>query len=73
MRKSQNDLRSIVSLGSGIIIDASIVSTTDLTNLAQLASEIQTTVVFKNVIKKSTVDLKKIAKAGGKYVVFDLA
>ncbi len=65
------DIKSIITSGGGMILDAKQFSVIDLKSIANLAAGKQIQIVLKNLQGKSTIDLKSIAFSGNGYVVFD--
>ena len=72
MPKSTSDLLSIISLGGGIIIDASTKSTSDIISLVKHAVLSETMIILKNADKKSTNDLLSIVKLAPGKVICEL-
>ncbi|WP_066164092.1 hypothetical protein [Aliarcobacter cryaerophilus] len=71
MAKTVTDLKSIISSGANISIDASY-TTTDIKALVQLAKSKGLNVTIRNASAKTTTDLKSIAMNGEKFVTFEL-
>ena len=67
--RSALEIKKIVSVGGGVIVDASQYSTVDLKSIAANA---KANVVLKNTDEMSTMDLRSIASAGKGHVIIDL-
>lgn len=67
--RSALEIKKIVSVGGGVIVDASQYSTVDL---KAIAANAKANIVLKNTDDMSTLDLRSIASAGKGHVIIDL-
>ncbi len=67
--RSALEIKKIVSVGGGVIVDASQYSTVDL---KAIAANAKANIVLKNTDEMSTMDLRSIASAGKGHVIIDL-
>lgn len=66
-----DDLKDMVSRGSGLVLDAKVISVEDLKVIASRASGSKAQVFIKNPNVISSEDLKAIASRADGSVVFD--
>lgn len=66
-----SDIRSIITAGGNIILDASKFTSSDLRGIATTASSQNVSLLLKNASKLTTSDLRGIATAGKHIVTFD--
>jgi len=69
--KNVDDLIQIASAGGGLVIDANLLTTTDLIRVASYAAGKGSRVIMKGVSSMSVQDLEKIAHSGYGAVIFD--
>lgn len=67
--RSALEIKKIVSVGGGVIVDASQYSTVDM---KAIAANAKADIVLKNTDDMSTLDLRSIASAGKGHVIIDL-
>ncbi|MGZ4055568.1 MAG: hypothetical protein ACXVPU_17510 [Bacteroidia bacterium] len=72
MPKTVTELQSIVRLGGGISIDASIMTTISIQSLARLANDSGATIIVRNADVKTIVDLQSFARLAPGKVIFEL-
>jgi hypothetical protein len=71
MAKTTIDLKGILRIGGGLIIDASTKTTIDLKELARIANSSGATIIMRNAGTKTTSDLKEIARLAPGKVIFE--
>jgi DNA replication protein len=69
--KLTSDIIQIAKAGGGLRLDVSQRLTSDLVNIARVASDKKVMIFMTNANKKLTSDLISIANAGAGYVIFE--
>lgn len=69
---SSSEIQDIVRLGGGVSVDAALISTSDLQNIARLANNHSGLLIVRNATHKSSSDLKSIARHAPGKVIFEL-